>query len=51
MESKTVRLSFRVSPQLAARVQKAAAKKRWSLSVYLEEAIIEKLAYEEPVKK
>lgn len=42
-EPRTERIAARVEPELKRLAEKAAEKRRWSLSVYVEEAIREKL--------
>lgn len=43
-------VSAKIPSELKARAQKAAVARRWSLSTFIEESMIEKLDYDEPVK-
>jgi predicted HicB family RNase H-like nuclease len=47
---KTKSLNIRVEPRLMSRLKTAAAHKKWPITTFVEEAIIEKLAIEEELR-
>lgn len=51
METRSKNTAVRFEPSLYKRIEKMAERKKWSVSLYIYEAVVEKLAYEEPVKK
>ena len=51
LETRSERVAAMITPSLLKRVKDESNKKRWSVSFFIEEALLEKLAYDEKVKK
>ena len=49
-EGRSERVAAMITPSLLNKIKRQADKRRWSVSFYIEEALIEKLAYEEEIK-